>query len=123
MRGIKFTFWVKALSEIHPVRALHAYYDGGFSVQSDINGNWYGPETIELLQYTGLKDRNGKEIYEGDIVKWTCHPFEKTGEVRFSEGYYDLWDDRKSVPFLCCDWSRGEAKIIGNIHQHPELLK
>jgi len=68
-------------------------------------------ETIE--QYTGLKDKNGKEIYEGDILcfpdtpkagNWTMKWNEK--ECRYSDYY-----------------PKDKAEIIGNIHENPDLLK
>jgi len=85
------------------------------------------------LQYTGLKDKNGKEIYEGDIVKY--HYFQeaewsdykdcdiiKNGEIIFKEGAYHIYEDEDYQPFLtncCIDW----IEVIGNIYEKPELLK
>ncbi|EHF6378900.1 hypothetical protein J3X15_002867 [Listeria monocytogenes] len=74
------------------------------------------PETID--QYTGLKDKNGKKIFEGDIC-WEEHN-ECYGVVKFEEGKFlyvweniaeDLWEVADSI------------EIYGNIHENPELLE
>jgi hypothetical protein len=77
-------------------------------------------DRYEIMQYTGLKDKNGKEIYEGDIL------------------YYESCDDKKEVmwgPILDHDTKMGygdgwglvstdeDAEIIGNIYENPELLE
>ncbi len=76
---------------------------------------------VKLMQYTGLKDKNGKEIYEGDIVRTSKHmtPTE----------YYSpetvKWDDNalrwNGLYPLLIPWSQHE--IIGNIYENPELIK
>jgi len=72
-----------------------------------------------LIQYTGLRDKNGKEIYEGDIVKWT-HPSFK--EYKKEYKILEISDIRKSL-MLEPDCQRGWIEIIGNIYQNKNLIK
>ena len=88
------------------------------------------PSTVG--QYTGLTDKNGKKIFEGDIVaqNWYDHdePSDDSfGEVVFCE--YDcsfsVMDIQKDgiVPLGRCHAYHWEAEVIGNIHDNPEVLK
>lgn len=84
---------------------------------------WYKvyPETVG--QYTGLKDINQKDIYEGDIVQIQGHPFE--GPMQINGNYEVGYNDRME---LCCGSlllhrERHYATVIGNKFENPSLLE
>lgn len=84
----------------------------------------YAFSEVELLEFTGLFDRKGVEIYEGDIVKW--HRSTSPPEiVKWHEGIcgfepFCLYDsDCDGTP---TKEDHGEYEIIGNIYEHPNLL-
>lgn len=75
-----------------------------------------------LMQYTGLKDRNGVEIYESNYVRFTKNnKFIGEGVVVFKDCCFHIHDDYE----LLRDTSAGhyECEVIGNIYENPELLK
>jgi len=86
----------------------------------------------KLMQYTGLKDKNGKEIYEGDImhVHWTNGFSWGTGylkgEVIFQKGAFAI-RRHESDHYYFCNFKHidelTEFKVIGNIYENPELMK
>lgn len=92
--------------------------------------------TMEALQYTGLKDKNGKLIFEGDIVKSdfefftiTINPLAfKVGDVVFSEhfGGWVINSKDKAAPYQQAHLGKIEAQnceVIGNIYENKELLE
>lgn len=83
-----------------------------------------------LMQYTGLKDKNGKDIYSGDILEWSSRDTDNSimrdnYVVKFKNGCFRIEGKKKS------DWEtfeedkdtiKKQMKIIGNIYENPELL-
>lgn len=92
-----------------------------------VGGNAVIPETIG--QYTGLKDKNGKKIFEGDIVKIHIKYFSNGAEednfyvVKWHKGWGTL-ALHNIRPVQCCDLSDAkDGEVIGNIYDNPELLE
>lgn len=71
-----------------------------------------------LEQFTGLLDKNGEEVYEGDIIKYKNGDEYSIGEVRYLSARYVLITSLGYHGFTTSD-----IEILGNIHQHIELLK
>lgn len=80
-------------------------------VQGEVN-----PETIG--QYTGLHDKNGKEIYEGDILKGTFYGF----PMPEYDYVFQIYWDEKEKGFMASYFEPSECEVIGNIYDNPELL-
>ncbi len=70
-----------------------------------------------LMQYTDLKDKNGKEIYEGDIIKAPFNGCSTHHKVYFDRGVFSLQFEplRK--------WAEEDLEVVGNIYENPELIK
>ncbi len=89
------------------------------------------PSQLGLMQYTGLKDKNGKEIYEGDIVKYEVWKrfhgdmSEHTSAVEFNEKWAGWWPmvGHTVVDDGYYNWEVENIEIIGNIYESPELIK
>ena len=113
MREIKFRAWGKFGKDILP----HMVYDWETSDLIEyvgFNGNGY----FDIMQYTGLKDKNGKEIYEGDILR------DDRDEIRIVE--WRVGEDDEVRNYIAGFWlfyEPDEYEVIGNIYENPELIK
>lgn len=123
MRPIKFRAWGKGWRDTMP----QMYNENNVAVIGD-TVLLYGGHNIktlvytfeefplEVMQFIGLKDANGRDIYEGDVV---TDVHDNAGTVKWNLDRWSLYDGDKY-------WSpthHGMCEVIGNIYQNPELLK
>lgn len=120
MKEIKFRAWDNCAKQM-----IYKHYYIGFSGEIKPYN-----DSLILMQYTGLKDKNGKEIYEGDI----CIIYELTNTREVGKGLvvydeleclyaidktplqYHVYNTATNNPRAC-------LKVIGNIYENPELLE
>ena len=119
MRDIKFRTYVRFLREMHEVREM--IFDKS-AVMIDAYQYGLDKDDAPVMQYTGLKDVNGVEIYEGDLVKKDDDKFVKAGVVSFIHGCW-MVASKSGEQYFNLHWYLSQAEVIGNIHQHPELLE
>lgn len=107
MREIKFRCWLPELSKMET---------GFFGLRSDGKAS-FNTEAV-LMQFLGLLDKNGKECYEGDVIKMAS---QRVGVIVFANGGFKYEIDGDVRPFYGAI-SR-YCEIIGNIYENPNLLK
>lgn len=125
MREIKFRAWDKKRKEMIVIEEIHFKYN---SIVYDEGIITSPMENFEMMQFIGLKDKNGKEIYEGDVVKYHNprvqeKPKEFVGKVFWVDEWaqFSLGGEGGFIDFERAGWLILE--VIGNIHENPELLE
>lgn len=78
-------------------------------------------DKVELMQYTGLHDKNGKEIYEGDIVKIKYRD-ENIGKVIYEHNGFSIDVTNMNKNYGRVSFVNNFMEVIGNIYDNPELL-
>ena len=119
-RTIKFRAWLRYEKEMSEVLVLDNQDERAVVVRKDGTVGWRMFAELELVQYTGLKDKNGVEIYEGDILSYFGFEY----EVTFEESAFGWSEDGQFYAFAEMAIDEIEkTKIIGNIYENPELVK
>jgi uncharacterized phage protein (TIGR01671 family) len=147
-REIKFRGWIGRYKRFAEFVEVHS--DGSWNYDIKVGGNFeYGvdEERDHLTQFTGLTDKNGKDIYEGDIIMFTYWWFDGnecesnlTGTIVYSDhsmsyqlkgvknkeweshtGYHN--DSEYLTPFSELNFDQADFEVIGNIYEHGHLLK
>jgi uncharacterized phage protein (TIGR01671 family) len=125
MREIKFRAWDKLDNEMHCADDdIFIITSSGIAGDFDLDyfcGKADGVKFVRdddliLMQYTGLKDKNGKEIYEGDVLE------NKWGQKSKLE-YGEFYDSGIYVSGFGISICPEESEVIGNIYENPELIK
>ena len=120
MRAIKFRAQDLASNKWLYGDVRHHKDDVCIFEQGGTKGEQVKRETVG--QFTTLRDKNGNDIYEGDILK--CGDEKTLLEVRFVRGVFAfLWNGDLDDEFPCNAPTQEWAEIVGNIHDNPKLLK
>ncbi|HAP4063763.1 TPA: hypothetical protein IUV45_000820 [Enterococcus faecalis] len=115
---LKFRAWDKNTNDMVDVKKIDLEKDGSIGCIVDYNGINLDVSECVLMQSTGLKDKNGVEIFEGDIG-WDDHQ-EVHGQVIFENGAFKYeWENISEDLFEATD----DIEIVGNIYENSELLE
>ena len=97
--------------------------------EDSVAGEWIVNNDIHLMQSTGLLDKNGKEIFEGDIVQFEdCYEvsdflYINTGIIEWCQGGFHVTNRDSVLMEDLLDGDSLDVTIIGNIYENPELLE
>lgn len=124
----KFRVWDKLDKEIYEVGEIH-WFRGEFDFIGDGITFKRDADEVELMQSTGLHDKNGKEIFEGDIVQFEdCYEvsdflYINTGIIEWCQGGFHVTNRDSVLMEDLLDGDSLDVTIIGNIYENPELFE
>ena len=123
MKEIKFRAFLKADGRIYEALSIDFANKEATLWDKETAVNFEASfDEIELIQYTGVNDKNGKEIYTGFFVRWGL----RTYKICFDCGFYmhDLSRINPEYP-ITKEFKKAsdEFEVIGNIYENPEILK
>jgi len=134
VRSIKFRGWHVVQKKMFSPEEMHAdglAVDPGGRNFVNVSGvstklNTYSDDTMIPLQFTGLKDKNGDEIYEDDLVKIIDDSEEGLFHCVWNE-YHACFEFRHVTQYKLNSYCLGGAayqriEVVGNVHQNPEIL-
>jgi len=129
-REIKFRIWDVGNKEMLEVQELDfepTFYGGRIAIRPDQYSDYFDTEEMILMQYTGLHDKNGKEIYEGDIVYCQTKYGKAKAIIKFINGkFVAYWNSALTHPenghHIASYEINKRFEVIGNIYDNPELL-
>ena len=139
MRTIKFRAWhieEKKMCEVSIINFESGTFllgakqgediiSDGFHIPAPEDGRFCAWDEFELMQFTGLTDKNGVKIYEGDVIKCISKNEFSKGNINYHEVLFGS----------CCWWAKGtmfnlaeildygDCYVKGNIHENPELIQ
>ena len=113
MKELKFRAWdgKKMIDDVIPA--------SGTSIIELFEYEHQVTEVEVVEQYTGLKDKNGQEIYEGDIVSVR----NKNRKNEYDIGVVEFGKAAFRCPFLLGKYHSGQVEVVGNVHENPDLLE
>ena len=124
----KFRVWDKLDKEIYEVGEIH-WSRGEFDFIGDGITFKRDADEVELMQSTGLFDKNGKEIFEGDIVQFEDYYevsdslYINKGIIEWCQGGFHVTNRDSVLMEDLLDGDSLDVTIIGNIYENPELLE
>ncbi|TLG70266.1 YopX family protein [Culicoidibacter larvae] len=123
MREIKVRAYINDLGKVYDVDEID-FSGEAITIYIDEVYTRYNFRQVELLQYTGLKDKNGVEIYEGDIVQFDNLGVNLIGVIMFDDFYKQMYiKANDGLDYYVGGELITTREVIGNKFENPQLLK